>query len=99
MQNINPPSDGDTKMTIIENANKITIRIEHRAEYFNTVAQATIPEHYHATVDSGFEIETPDWLHVMMYGRGSSEAEAIDTLRDELRGLGCTATRCKIVRD
>tara|TARA_R110002124_G_C8656998_1_gene489890 strand:- start:12 stop:272 length:261 start_codon:yes stop_codon:yes gene_type:complete len=85
-------------MTIIENAKKITIRIEHRAEYFNTVCQSTIPEFFRAEVESGFEIETPDWQHIQMYGDGDTETEAIDTLRDELRGLGCTATRCNIIR-
>jgi hypothetical protein len=86
------------KMTIIKNANKITIRIEHRGEYFNSTCRATIPEYFHAEVESGFEVETPDWQHIEIYGDGETEAEAIDTLRDALRELGCTATRCKIIR-
>ena len=86
-------------MTIIENANKITIRIEHCGEYFNANCQATIPEFFRAEVESGFEIEPPEWQHIEMYGEGDTEAEAIDTLRDQLRELGCAATRCKIIRD
>lgn len=66
---------------------KLVVSVDHKPEYFNRIAMATIPESWTAEVIEGLpkHLKSNDHNHFRLYAEGETKQVAIDNLIIQLK--------------